>query len=109
MVHYKCDTLEEFMFNTTQLLNTGKIFEISVYKTFQNKNVSGVLKGSRPIDSEHITYSITNKSNRKESDPFSMSIDIIDITTKKSLRLLLKQLLLEDGWKRVGKNHDIIR
>ena len=96
----KCNTFDEFLMNTTQLLNTGIQFHIDIFKTSDQKNIKGKLYGLREEDADKIMYFGGKKYSTKRT--FDFDIELIEINSKAGLKALIRQFLIHDGWKRIG-------
>jgi hypothetical protein len=103
---YKCDTFDEFLMNTTQLLNTGTKFHIDIFKISEKKNIKGKLYGLREEDTDKIMY--FGGKNYSMEFTFDFDIELIDINNKAGLKAIIRQFLVQDGWRMIGNGKKII-
>lgn len=85
---------------TLQVADTGTIHKIKIFRVENNRIVHGFLTGVHDIESTHFNFSIVFKNGRVQD---SVEIDILDIGEGSNwVEISLKNLLVANGWTRIG-------
>ena len=82
----------------TQLMNHSLEFEIAIFRKSEQRNVKGHLVAQLSPDRDKIVFH--GGTTRRKSIQFE--IDIRELGTLREMRLIIRQLLLMDGWRFVG-------
>lgn len=94
------ETLQDFIMNTTQLVNTGRVYSIRIFYTSNHKTICGKLVGVRLIDSNVIDYTILDKRDRFVC---STHVYLNEIDGLTQITYYIKNFLLENTWDAAGK------
>tara|TARA_B100000214_G_scaffold300496_1_gene230751 strand:- start:370 stop:687 length:318 start_codon:yes stop_codon:yes gene_type:complete len=95
------DTLPKFIKNVLNLGNTGKVIYLKLNKTMNGNNISGKLSGIRPYGKQYIQFSLETKH---QIESF-FKINIKDVESYTQINMIIKNLLLNENWKRCGPNN----
>lgn len=96
----RCNTLDELVLSVCQLANTGNEYFVHVYRTTRNRQFKGVVRGTRPVGSTHLSFSVGPCSSSSPRLYDTLSIRRIHATGE--ARFILRRMIRLDGWTRVG-------
>jgi hypothetical protein len=95
-----CHSLDELILNSCQLTNSGKMYHVNVYRSDVKKNIKGVLT-ARIEQGQLIYVGGEGRPRNIVAKPFYLTMNIDDVETTPQMRMVLKQLLLSNNWKKI--------